>query len=368
MQLFLVFSIAFSTTAILIWTRGMHVGMTGDSDLGGVQKVHGVSVPRIGGLAVFCSLALYAAATVLPDAAVHRDAILPLLLACSLPAFVSGIFEDITKSVSPAVRLAMTMLAALLACLLLSAVLDKVGIPWVDDLLSLGIIALPVTLIAVAGVANSINLIDGYNGLAAGVSISILLGIGALANWVDQSQIVNVSMLGAAALMGFLAWNFPFGRIFLGDGGAYFTGFLAAELAIMLAARSDAIHPLSLLLLAAYPVTETLFSIARRRLVGGKRACEPDARHLHHLVHSWIGLQRWSTDTRLGDIRNPLTSVVLWSFNALAVVPAVYLRDEPIATFAWLMGYVLCYGAAYGVLHRLGRQIATLAGRPWLEY
>jgi UDP-N-acetylmuramyl pentapeptide phosphotransferase/UDP-N-acetylglucosamine-1-phosphate transferase len=341
--------------------------MTGDNDLAGVQKVHGVSVPRIGGMAVFCGLALYATIEAAAGGAPYRDTTLPQLLACSLPAFLSGTFEDLTKAVRPYVRLCMTMLAALLACVVLSAVLNRSGVPSVDDWLQYSAIALPLTLVAVAGVANSINLIDGYNGLASGVSITILLGVAALAQAAGQAQIMHVSVLGAAALMGFLAWNFPFGRIFLGDGGAYFTGFLIAEVALILVARGSEVDPLSLLLVAAYPVTETLFSMVRRRLVTKTRVTEPDARHLHHLVHNWVAAQRWSTDTRLGDIRNPLTSVLLWVFNGLAVVPAVRLRDDATATVAWLGGFVLCYGLAYAVFHRLDRQVMATSGRPWLE-
>jgi UDP-N-acetylmuramyl pentapeptide phosphotransferase/UDP-N-acetylglucosamine-1-phosphate transferase len=366
MELPLAFLFAFALSAILVLTRGRHLNMTGDSDLGAIQKVHGVSVPRIGGVAVFGSLAVsVVGAAVLGKVGVASGP-LPLLLACSLPAFVAGLVEDVTKSVSPTVRLAMTMVSALLGYSLLAAGVAKTGVPFIDHLLQFDFIALPVTLVAVAGVSNSINLIDGYNGLASGVCCAILLAIGALAYFAGDTRMVEATLVCIAALLGFMAWNFPFGRIFLGDGGAYLSGFIVAELGLLLVIR-DRISPWSVLLLVGYPVTETLFSIVRRRFITRTRAAEADAQHLHHLVNQWICAQPWSTDTRLGDLRNPLTTVVLWCFNVIAVVPSVCLRGDDKSTMVWLGGFVLGYGVLYCSLYKAATHGAGVAQRPWVE-
>lgn len=366
MEPLLAFLFAFALSAILVLTRGRHLNMSGDSDLGAVQKVHGVSVPRIGGIAVFGSLVVSVfGAAVLGKAGVASGP-LPLLLVCSLPAFVSGLVEDVTKSVAPTVRLAMTMVSALLGYVLLETSIAKTGVPFIDHFLQFGFIALPVTLVAVAGVSNSINLIDGYNGLASGVCCAILLAIGALASFAGDSGMVEVTLVCVTALLGFMAWNFPFGRIFLGDGGAYFAGFTVAELGLLLVIR-DHVSPWSVLLLVGYPVTETLFSIIRRRFITRRSAAEPDAQHLHHLVNQWICAQPWSTDTRLGDLRNPLTTVVLWFFNAIAVVPGVCLRGDDKSTMAWIGAFVLAYGALYFSLYKAGTHSAGFAKQPWVE-
>jgi UDP-GlcNAc:undecaprenyl-phosphate/decaprenyl-phosphate GlcNAc-1-phosphate transferase len=367
MEHLLVFLLAFGLSAMLVLTRGLHLNMTGDSDLGGVQKVHGVSVPRIGGVAVFGSLSVFALGAEMLGNANFANGPLAWLITCSLPAFVSGLIEDLTKAVMPVVRLAMTMLSALLGYLLLAASIGNTGVAVLDHLLQFGFIALPATLVAVAGVSNSINLIDGYNGLASGVCCAVLLGIGALANAAGATALVDLSIICVAALLGFMVWNFPFGRLFLGDGGAYFSGFVVAELGLLLVIGGGNTSPWSVLLLLGYPVTETLFSIVRRRWVMRTRAAEPDAQHLHHLVYQWIGAQPWSTDTRLGDLRNPLTTVVLWIFNAVAVVPAVCLRGDDLSTLAWLGGFVLSYSALYWGLHKAGWHSAGFAKRPWVE-
>jgi len=362
-----VFALAFLLSAMLIKTRGWHLKMTGDSDLASVQKVHGVSVPRIGGVAVFGSLLLYVLVAL---ACGNRSAFIELLsltMACALPAFGAGLVEDMTKAVSPALRLVMTMVAALLGYFLLTASLTRTGVPFFDHALQFPMVAVPVTLVAVSGVSNSINLIDGYNGLASGVCCAVLLGIGTLGYASGDTMLLQVTLVCVAALAGFMMWNFPFGRIFLGDGGAYFAGFVVAELALLLVERDHAVNPWSVLLLSGYPVTETLFSIARRRLVTRTPAAEPDAQHLHHLVYRWIALQPWSTDTRLGDLRNPLTTVALWLLNAAAVVPAVCLRDDGLGTIVWLGGFVVCYGMLYCSLYRVGTLGTGFVQRPWIE-
>ncbi|WP_042337764.1 MraY family glycosyltransferase [Paraburkholderia ferrariae] len=367
MEPVLIFALAFFLSAVLFQTRGWHLALTGDSNLAGVQKMHGVSVPRIGGVAVFGSLVLY---VLLARQWGERSTLIELLsltLVCALPAFGAGLVEDMTKKVSPAMRLLMTMVSALLGYFVLTASLTRTGVPMLDHVLQFAVVAVPVTLVAVSGVSNSINLIDGCNGLASGVSCSVLLGIGALGYASGDTVLLQVTLVCVAALAGFMMWNFPLGRLFLGDGGAYFAGFIVAELALLLVARDHAVSPWSVLLLIGYPVTETLFSIARRRLVTRAPAAEPDAQHLHHLVYRWIALQPWSADTRLGDLRNPLTTVALWLLNAAAVVPAVYLRDDELGTIAWLCGFVLCYGALYCALYRVGSLGSGFVQRPWIE-
>lgn len=368
MEPLLVLLFAFALSATLVLTRGFHLKLTGDSDLGAVQKVHEVSVPRIGGIAVIGSLAIFAIlAVVLGKEAGVASGPLPTLLACSLPAFLAGLAEDITKSISPAVRLAMTILSALLGYFMLAAGVANTGVGAIDHLLQFGFVALPVTLVAVAGVSNSINLIDGYNGLASGVCCSALLGIAALTYSAGDTAMMEAAFVCVAALLGFMAWNFPFARIFLGDGGAYFIGFVIAELGLLVVMRDRSVSPWTVLLLVAYPVTETLFSVARRRFVTHTRAAEPDAQHLHHLVNQWVCAQAWSTDTLLGDLRNPLTTIVLWLFNATAVVPAVWLRGDHIGTVVWLGGFVFCYVALYGSLYRATVHGAGFARQPWVE-
>ncbi|MFN4197280.1 MAG: MraY family glycosyltransferase, partial [Caldimicrobium sp.] len=137
----------------------------------GPQKFHTKPVPRVGGIALMLSLFTYWV--------LFGD--YGLFVLCSLPAFLGGLLEDITKRVGVKERLFLTMLSAALGYLLLSASINRVGLPLFDHLLAFSLFSFPFTVFAVAGVSNAFNIIDGFNGLASGVAILSLLALGYVA-------------------------------------------------------------------------------------------------------------------------------------------------------------------------------------------
>jgi UDP-N-acetylmuramyl pentapeptide phosphotransferase/UDP-N-acetylglucosamine-1-phosphate transferase len=228
------------------------------------------------------------------------------LMACAFIAFAGGIVEDYTGKVSAMRRLVLTMAAALLAYFLLDARLDRID--WPFSVWPLYIwLALPISVLAVAGIANAINIIDGFNGLASVVTICMLLSLGYVALQVNDMFVLVAALMVAGATAGFLIWNYPVGLIFLGDGGAYFIGFMLGELALLL----------------IYPAFETLFSAYRRMFVRGKSPTMPDGIHLHSLIFRRI--VQWAVGRKEGRAllrRNSLTSPYLWMFSLMAVIPA----------------------------------------------
>jgi len=217
-----------------------------------------------------------------------HERIFSTLLLASMPAFLGGLVEDITKKVGVMERLLLTMLAGATAAWLLGAVLPRVDIPLIDTLLLITPIALVLTTFAVGGIANAINILDGYNGLAAGYAFIVLLALAAVAGLSGDLLILPASLALAGALLGFLKWNWPGGRIFLGDGGAYLLGFMLAELSVLLILRNPTISPWFPFLLLCHPIFETLFSIYRRKLRRGQTPGRPDALHMHQLVYSRV--------------------------------------------------------------------------------
>lgn len=150
-------------------------------------------------------------------------------------------------------------------------------------------------MVAISGLTNAINIIDGFNGLASGTSVFILLFIAWLAHQVGDADLAEMALILMSTVLGFMLLNYPFGKIFLGDSGAYFVGFLIACLAIMLPTRNPEVSPWTLLTICAYPVWESLFSMGRRWFMR-MSATAPDHLHLHTLfktrlilryVHSW---------------------------------------------------------------------------------
>lgn len=295
MQTFPVFNIAlaaacisFVISLIIVYSQEWHGKHSLDHDLSGVQKFHTTAVPRIGGLAVVAGLvlALGFGALVYPGLLPngHAGGAVKLLLA-SLPAFIAGIMEDLTKRVSVKVRLVATIVSALMASWLLGATIDGFDIWGVDSLLAIGPIAILVTAVVVAGGANAINIIDGFNGLASCVVVIMAAALGYLAWQAGDTFVAKLAMLGIGVTLGFMLVNYPKGSLFLGDGGAYFLGFWVAEIAVLLLVRNPAINAWQVLSICAYPVIEVLFSIYRRKFVRKATPGAPDGLHLHTLLY-----------------------------------------------------------------------------------
>lgn len=346
--LILAFFVSFFLTLLLIRFDHIHLRFSGDSDVSGVQKFHSNPVPRIGGVAILLSLCapvflLRMNRPLLADT-------FSLLIVSAMPAFLAGLAEDLTKRVGVVARLLCTGLAAILAYLLLGALLNRLDLPGVDTLLgAYWPFALLLTIVAVSGVSNAVNIIDGYNGLACMVCTMILAALGYVAYLVGDELIWNAAITLVGAVLGFMVWNWPGGMIFLGDGGAYLLGFLIAELSVMLVGRHLEVSAWFPLLLVIYPVFETLFSIYRKKILRGVSPGTPDGIHLHMLIHKRIiRLAVGSKRAELRLMRNSMTSPYLWVLCSLSVFPAVVFWSD---TY-WLQGLTLVFMFGYLWLYR----------------
>ena len=343
--LFTAFAVAFLLTMGVVRLARTHAHLVNDHGEG-PQKFHAQPVPRVGGLGIVCAVVVGALSLWWQDRRVGDTGL--LLLACALPAFGAGITEDITKRVSPRQRLLFTAVSALLAGWLLDALIRRTDIPGLDWVVSFPVGALLLTVLAVAGIANAVNLIDGFNGLS---SMCVLMMLGSLAYVgfaVDDRLVAVMALVGVGAVLGFFVWNYPAGLVFLGDGGAYFLGFYLSELSILLLARNPEVSPMFPLMLVIYPVFETLFSMYRRKWLQGRPVGMPDGVHLHSLIYR--RLLRWAAGERTArelTRRNSMTAPYLWLLCMLSVVPAMLWWDNT----AVLAGFIVLFGVSYVTLY-----------------
>jgi UDP-N-acetylmuramyl pentapeptide phosphotransferase/UDP-N-acetylglucosamine-1-phosphate transferase len=354
-------SLAFST--LIVISQKWHGKLSHDHDLDGVQKVHTTAVPRIGGIAVVASilgaamLVMGQSPGVISDGQAHE---LLLLLICSIPAFFAGIAEDITKRVSVKVRLFATFCSSMMASALLGATVNDLDIWGVDALLTFTPFAVLITSITVAGGANAINIIDGFNGLSSSVIAIMSAALGLVAWQAGDNFVAMLGAFGVGAAFGFLLLNYPSGKLFLGDGGAYFFGFWVAEMAVLLLVRRPEVNAWQLLAICAYPVIEVLFSIYRRRFVKKVDPGAPDALHLHTLVFRRVvsrfvpsgGAHPWS--------RNAAVTFVMVPWLFFAALLAVVFGGTIVGGIAVVAIQVMAYIAVYGRLVR-GRWFSRAA-------
>ena len=332
---------------LVVHSAEQHGQHSADHDLAGPQKFHSRPVPRIGGIAIF--IAILVGAALLYASGDSRDSrSIWLLIACSLPTFAFGLAEYLTKGVSPRRRLFFTAISAGLAMFLLGGVIRRTAIPGVDQLIALAPFAMALTVLAVTGVANAVNIIDGFNGLASMCVLMMMISIAYVAFQVGDTFVVSAAFITIGAVLGFFIWNFPAGHIFLGDGGAYLLGFFLAELSLLLLVHNDRVSPMFPLLLCAYPIFETVFTMYRRKVVRGVSTAAPDGIHLHTLIHRRVmRLSIGVNQERRQTARNSMTSPYLWALCLVSVIPSVLWWDNTVVLtcflFAFMASYLLLY-------------------------
>ncbi len=346
------FVVALFATLLIMRSALRHGHLSADHDMSGPQKFHARPVPRVGGAGIMAAIAAGGLIAQLDDSPAAPS--LWLLIACSLPAFAAGITEDLTKNVSPRRRLIATAISAGLAIWLLGAVITRTDIPGIDSLIRWLPAALLLTVFVVTGVANAVNIIDGFNGLASMCVLMMTLALGYVAFQVDDRFVFTAALITSGAVLGFFVWNFPAGLIFLGDGGAYLLGFLLGELSILLLHRNPSVSPIFPLLLCAYPIFETIFTIYRRKVVRGVATAQPDGIHLHTLIHR--RLIRWTMvgnhERRRLTRRNSMTSPYLWLLCLASVVPSLLWWHSTAVLSAFLLLFVVSYVWLYGRIVR----------------
>ncbi|OZA75836.1 glycosyltransferase [Polynucleobacter sp. 39-46-10] len=332
---------SFVATLLIIRFKHLHEQFSADSDLSGPQKFHTQVVPRIGGISI--AIGIFAA-LLLRLKNNHAPITEITLLVCAIPTFAIGLTEDLTKKISVRLRLIFTAIAAMLLVYLMPAQITRLDIPYLDFALGVPIIGAAITVFAITGLANAYNIIDGFNGLASMVGIITLLAISYVSYVVADPQIMYLSLIMAASILGFFVWNYPRGLIFLGDGGAYLIGFWIASLSVMLTYRHQEISPWFALLINGYPILETLFTIYRRKIHQGKSPGQPDGIHFHTLIYRRILRPHCNESVFSANAR---TAPYLWALTILGITPAIlWWESTPIlmaASLVFIIYYVRIY-------------------------
>jgi len=317
------FLISFVVSVVVIYLSHKHTFFIDCHIEDKPQKFHDNPVPRAGGIGILAGLSL------LVSTPFGVKLLIPTIL-----AFISGIFEDFHNSLTPRLRLFLQLIAAICVVWVTGAVVTYLGLGitlpyWMGVIFS---------IFAIIGMINAINIIDGFNGLASGVVVMILLSF-AFVSYAHQNQeLLYVLSIALGAVLGFFVLVFPFGKIFLGDGGAYLLGLLVAVIGIFLAGRYEDVSPWYVFAIFIYPVWEVLFSIMRKLSIGLSPMC-PDNYHIHMLIHRQL------------TKNNPLTALVilLWitPFMLYSTFHANSSKNNMTTALLFIATYLLLYWYLY---------------------
>lgn len=289
------------------------------------RKVHQRIMPRLGGLAIYISM-LIGFAIAQPDS----EFTWPILIGATI-IVITGIFDD-RFEISPKVKLLGQILAAAVV------IYAGVQVPFVNLpfgwTINLGYFTIPFTLLWIVGVTNAINLIDGLDGLAAGVSSIVLITISAMAMFMGNTFAVVIGTILLASTLGFLLYNFHPAKIFMGDTGALLLGFMISVISI-LGFKSITVYSLILpIIILGVPISDTMFAIIRR-IVNKKPLSAPDKSHLHHCLlrlgfsHRQTVLIIYAMSAFFGIAAVMLSNSTLW--GATVIIAVVLLTIQLVA-------------------------------------
>lgn len=246
----------------------------GATDLPNARKVHKKIMPRMGGLAIYFAF-IIGMLIMWPDSSFT----LPLIVG-SVIIILTGVLDDM-YSLSPRVKIVAHFFAALV--IVHSGIsVEFINLPF-NGILHLYWLSIPLTLLWIMGITNAINLIDGLDGLAVGVSSIVLLTIAGLSLTEGNLFVFTVSAILLGSTLGFLPYNFHPAKIFMGDTGSYFLGYVISVLALLGFKNVTLFSLVVPIIILAVPISDTLFAIIRR-LVNRRPLTAPDKSHLHHCL------------------------------------------------------------------------------------
>lgn len=214
---------------------------------------------------------------------------------------------------------------------------DVWGLDW---LLQFTVVSVLFTAFAVGGIANAINIIDGLNGLASSMVLWALLGVATLAATLGDVTLASTCLLLAACVVGFFVVNWPFGKLFLGDGGSYFLGFSLAWACVLLIERHSTVTAFAPLLVCIHPVTEVFYSVYRRK-VRQQHPGHPDRLHFHSLVKRRI-MQRLLPHSSK-TVRNSVGGVLVGCMTLLPAFVMQFVYTSTAASLVAVLVLVLGY-------------------------
>lgn len=251
-----------------------HIGAL---DIPDARKVHTTPMPRLGGLAIFTAFLLGYMLFATPTTEMNS------ILIGSFIVFLTGMLDDI-KPLPASIKFGGQLLGALTVVFYGGIVIDKINIfSATFNLSDFAILNYGITLFLILGCMNCINLIDGLDGLSSGVASIFFITIGIIGYIQGTMSGLDITlafiMLGAT--LGFLLHNFHPAKIFMGDSGTLFVGFIIGVIAILGFKNVTVTSLITPLLILAIPIMDTLFAIIRR-LLKGQPISKPDKFHIHH--------------------------------------------------------------------------------------
>lgn len=335
----------FIVAFILVGFFSKTTSLFGVDDNIGVQKFHTNKISRMGGVSI--AISIFIGIFLMPQY-YHFEAFLTFILMLAfMPIFIGGFVEDLTRKVSPKIRLLLSFISSFLFIYFTDVKITHTDIKIVDYALQSTGVNFIVTILIISGFLNSINILDGFHGLACGTVNIILISFLIISFIVSDYFLFKIILLVIISNTAFLLWNWPQGKIFLGDSGSYLLGIWVVAFGILIPHRSTDISPLATVLIGSYPMIETLFSIYRRKFIRSHPISHPDALHLHTLIYRRL-IYKKSSDINKNSL-NAKVALFIWPYILINSFIAIFFMKN---TSVLLLFIIISFGL-YSKLYSL---------------
>ncbi|MDR7078823.1 UDP-GlcNAc:undecaprenyl-phosphate GlcNAc-1-phosphate transferase [Neobacillus niacini] len=274
-MLFITLIVCFTVSILITPLVKKLAFLIGATDKPNRRKVHQSTMPRLGGLAIFISF-IIGIVILQPE----NPASTAILIGCTI-IVITGVCDDLFEL--PAKYKLLGQLAAAFTIVFVGDLqVLFINLPFGGQL-EFGYLSIPFTILWIVGITNAINLIDGLDGLAAGVSSIALVTISGMALLQGSLYVVIVGSIVLISTLGFLFYNFHPASIFMGDTGALFLGFVISVLSLLGYKNVTFISFIIPVIILGVPISDTFFAIMRR-IINHQPLSAPDKSHLHHCL------------------------------------------------------------------------------------
>jgi UDP-GlcNAc:undecaprenyl-phosphate/decaprenyl-phosphate GlcNAc-1-phosphate transferase len=305
----------------------------GATDRPNKRKVHQTVMPRLGGLAIY--IAFLSGVFILKP---ENQSSASIIIGSGI-IIICGILDDIYE-LSPKFKLLAQIVATSIIVFYGGLQITFINLPF-GGLFEFGYLSLPFTFLWVIGITNAINLIDGLDGLAAGVSSIALVAISGMAIIMGNMYVVTIGLILLASTLGFLYHNFHPAKIFMGDTGSLFLGFMISVLSLLGFKNVTFVSFIVPIIILGVPISDTVFAIVRR-LINNQPLSSPDKSHLHHCLlrvgfsHRQTVLIIYAMAAFFGVVAVVFSQIKLW--GAVLLITVLLFFIEIIAEKIGLFG------------------------------
>ncbi len=291
------------------------------------RRMHRVAMPLMGGVAIYTAFVITTLAFC--DLAANAKEICGLLAGATF-IVITGILDD-KFNLKPILKLLMQIVAALIVAFC-GVTVDNIGIFMSNgEMLSLGVLSIPITVIWIVGMTNAVNLIDGLDGLSCGVSAISALSILISSFFMTDTPLFATLLTAilAGSCIGFLPYNFNPAKIFMGDTGSMFLGFSLSVISILGVFKTTAVISYWVPFIAfAVPIFDTSFAFIRR-ILKGKSPFSADRGHIHHRLIDMGFNQRQSV-------------TILYAISSIFGIAAIlWAIKKPVAGFVIIISAII---------------------------